>query len=91
MKKIIIFILIAALMLFSCKNNSTDANNSEGLENTDGNNGSNNGNTSSESIDGSITIPPQIEKYAIDIATATTQKIEEALKNMRLTIAENIN
>ena len=75
MKKIIIFVLITALMLFSCKNNSTNVDTSAD------NNGSNNGNTSSGGIDGSIiTIPPQIEKYAIDIATATTQKIEEALK-----------
>ena len=74
MKKIIIFILITALMLLSCKNNSTNVDTSAD------NNGSNNGNTSSGGIDGSIiTIPPQIEEYGIDIATATTQTIEEAL------------
>lgn len=70
MKKIIIFILITALMLLSCKNNSTNADTSA----------DNNGNTSAGGIDGSIiTIPPQIEEYGIDIATATTQTIEEAL------------
>lgn len=72
MKKIIIFILIAALMVFSCKNNSTNADTS-----SDNNNGSNTGgNNNDGNNEGSITIPPQIEKYAIDIASATTKTIE---------------
>ncbi|MEI0612473.1 leucine-rich repeat domain-containing protein [Brachyspira pilosicoli] len=75
MKKIIIFILIAALMVFSCKNNSTNADTS-----SDNNNGSNTGGNNNDGNNGgSITIPPQIEKYAIDIASATTKTIEEAL------------
>lgn len=78
MKKIIIFILITVLMLLSCKNNSTNVD-------TDNNNGSNtgennnNGNNGENNNDPTVT-PEELEKYGIDIASATTQTIEEALK-----------
>lgn len=71
MKKIIIFILITVLMLLSCKNNSTNVD-------TDNNNGSNTGENNNNG--GSTVTPEELEKYGIDIASATTQTIEEALK-----------
>lgn len=62
MKKIIIFILIAALMLFSCKNNSTNVDTSQ-----------------SNNDEISTVTPEELEKYGIDIDTATKEIIEEAL------------
>ena len=59
MKKIFILILITALMLLSCKNNSTNVD-------TD-NNGS------------STETQEELDKYGIDIDTATKEIIEEAL------------
>lgn len=59
MKKILILILITALMLLSCKNNSTNVD-------TD-NNGS------------STETQEELDKYGIDIDTATKEIIEEAL------------
>ncbi|MEI0530374.1 leucine-rich repeat domain-containing protein [Brachyspira pilosicoli] len=59
MKKIIIFVLITALMLLSCKNNTTNVD-------TDNNSGS-------------TETQEELEKYAIDIDTATKENIEEAL------------
>lgn len=67
MKKIIIFILITVLMLLSCKNNSTNVD----TDNNNGNNGENNN-------DPTVT-PEEIEKYGIEIDSATTENIEKAL------------
>ena len=75
MKKIIIFILITVLMLLSCKNNSTNADTSQDNNNENSGNNNNNGNNG-----GSTVTPEELEKYGIDIASATTQTIEEALK-----------
>ncbi|WIH85455.1 leucine-rich repeat domain-containing protein [Brachyspira pilosicoli] len=72
MKKIIIFILITVLMLLSCKNNSTNVDTS-----SDNNNGNNTGENNNNG--GSTVTPEELEKYGIDIASATTQTIEEAL------------
>lgn len=76
MKKIIIFILITALMLLSCKNNSTDVNTSPDNNNSsntgDNNNGENNDNISTVTQE-------ELDKYGIDIDTATKEIIEEAL------------
>lgn len=56
MKKIIIFLFITALMLFSCKNNTTNVD-------TDNN-------------DEILTVTPEeLEKYGIDIDTATKEII----------------
>ncbi|WP_157142785.1 leucine-rich repeat domain-containing protein [Brachyspira pilosicoli] len=74
MKKIIIFILITVLMLLSCKNNSTNADTSQDNNNENSGNNNNNGNNG-----GSTVTPEELEKYGIDIASATTQTIEEAL------------
>ena len=80
MKKIIIFILITALMLLSCKNNSTNADTS-----SDNNNGSNtgennnNGNNGENNNNGSTVTPEELEKYGIEIDKATTENIEKAL------------
>ncbi|WIH81019.1 leucine-rich repeat domain-containing protein [Brachyspira pilosicoli] len=77
MKKIIIFILITVLMLLSCKNNSTNVD-------TDNNNGSNtgennnNGNNGENNNDPTVT-PEELEKYGIEIDSATTENIEKAL------------
>ena len=75
MKKIIIFILITALMILSCKNNSTNVDTSQDNNNENSGNNNNNGNNG-----GSTVTPEELEKYGIDIASATTQTIEEALK-----------
>ncbi|AGA67215.1 surface antigen BspA like protein [Brachyspira pilosicoli P43/6/78] len=73
MKKIIIFILITVLMLLSCKNNSTNID-------TDNNNGSNTGeNNNSGNNGGSTVTPEELEKYGIEIDSATTENIEKAL------------
>ncbi len=76
MKKILILILITALMLFSCKNNSTDASTSP-----DNNNSSNTGNNNNGENNNNVSTvtPEELEKYGIDIDTATTEKIKEAL------------
>ena len=77
MKKIIIFILITALMILSCKEVPTDVNTSPDNNNSsntgDNNNGENNDNISTVTQE-------ELDKYGIDIASATTQTIEEALK-----------
>ena len=70
MKKIIIFILITVLMLLSCKNNSTNVD-------TDNNNGSNTGENNNNG--GSTVTPEELEKYGIEIDSATTENIEKAL------------
>ena len=79
MKKILILILIAALMLFSCKNNSTDASTSPDNNNSS-NTGDNNNNNNGENNNNVSTVTPEeLEKYGIDIDTATIEKIKEAL------------
>ena len=70
MKKIIIFILITVLMLLSCKNNSTNVD-------TDNNNGNNTGENNNNG--GSTVTPEELEKYGIEIDSATTENIEKAL------------
>ncbi|MEI0530373.1 leucine-rich repeat protein [Brachyspira pilosicoli] len=72
MKKILILILITVLMLLSCKNNSTNVDTSQ--DNNENSNNNNNNNNGSSTV-----TPEELEKYGIDIATATTKTIEEAL------------
>ena len=76
MKKIIIFILITVLMLLSCKNNSTNVDTDNNGSNTGENN--NNGNNGENNNDPTIT-PEELEKYGIEIDSATTENIEKAL------------
>ena len=78
MKKIIIFILITILMLLSCKNNSTDASTSP--DNNSGSNTGENNNNNSENNDNISTVTQEeLDKYGIDIDSATTEKVKEAL------------
>ncbi|WIH81018.1 leucine-rich repeat domain-containing protein [Brachyspira pilosicoli] len=74
MKKIIIFILITVLMLLSCKNNSTNVDTSQDNNNENSGNNNNNGNNG-----GSTVTPEELEKYGIEIDSATTENIEKAL------------
>lgn len=74
MKKILILILITALMILSCKNNSTNADTSQDNNNENSGNNNNNGNNG-----GSTVTPEELEKYGIDIDSATTEKVKEAL------------
>ena len=77
MKKILILILITVLMLLSCKNNSTnvDTDNNNGSNTGENNNNGNNG----ENNNGSTVTPEELEKYGIEIDSATTENIEKAL------------
>ena len=61
-------------MLLSCKNNSIDASTSP-----DNNNSSNTGdNNNSENNDNISTVTPEeLDKYGIDIDSATTEKVKE--------------
>ena len=61
-------------MLLSCKNNSTNVDTSQDNNNENSGNNNNNGNNG-----GSTVTPEELEKYGIDIASTTTQTIEEAL------------
>ena len=74
----LIFILITVLMLLSCKNNSTnvDTDNNNNGSNTGENN--NNGNNGENNNDPTVT-PEELEKYGIEIDSATTENIEKAL------------
>ncbi len=77
MKKIIIFILITVLMLLSCKNNSTNVDTDNNNGNNTGEN-NNNGNNGENNNDPTVT-PEELEKYGIEIDSATTENIEKAL------------
>ena len=57
-------------MLLSCKNNSTNVD-------TDNNNGNNTGENNNNG--GSTVTPEELEKYGIEIDSATTENIEKAL------------
>ncbi|WP_257967005.1 hypothetical protein [Brachyspira pilosicoli] len=76
MKKILILILITALMILSCKEVPTDVNTSPDNNNSsntgDNNNGENNDNISTVTQE-------ELDKYGIDIDSATTEKVKEAL------------
>lgn len=80
MKKILILILITALMILSCKEVPTDVNTSPDNNNSSNTGDNNNNNNNGENNDNISTVTQEeLDKYGIDIDSATTEKVKEAL------------